>query len=164
VATNACLDAIVRDPRRSALARTSDEAGGSRRLGPAEVTWLQPFPDHLLEPAARRESEPEALVLTQESITLASLTVIQLLTPQQRAALILRDVLDWSAKEAADFLGTSVAAANSALQRARATLRAHLPSRRPEWPPGVEASAAERDLLRKYVDAAERQDLAALDP
>src|SRR5687768_11737687 len=63
VATNACLDAIARDPRRSALARTADEAGGSRRLGPAEVTWLQPFPDHLLEPAARRESEPEALVL-----------------------------------------------------------------------------------------------------
>src|SRR5688572_10317689 len=129
VATNACLDAIARDPRRSALARTADEAGGSRRLGPAEVTWLQPFPDHLLEPAA----------------------------------LILRDVLDWSAKEAADLLGTSVAAANGALQRARATLRAHLPSRRPEWPPGVEASGAERDLLRKYVDAAERQDLAALE-
>jgi RNA polymerase sigma-70 factor, ECF subfamily len=163
VATNACLDAIARDPRRSALARTADEAGAHRRLGPAEVTWLQPFPDHLLEPAARRESEPEALVLTQESIALAFLTVIQLLTPQQRAALILRDVLDWSAKEAADLLGTSVAAANSALQRARATLRTHLPSRKPEWPPGVEASAAERDLLRKYVDAAERQDLAALE-
>jgi RNA polymerase sigma-70 factor (ECF subfamily) len=115
-----------------------------------------------LEPLARRESEPEALILTQESIALAFLTVIQLLPPQQRAALILRDVLDWSAKEAAELLGTSVAAANSALQRARATLRAHLPSRK-EWPPGVDASAAERELLRKYVDAAERQDLAALE-
>ena len=89
--------------------------------------------------------------------------MIQLLTPQQRAALILRDVLGWSAKEAADLLGVSVAAANSALQRARATLRAHLPSRKPEWPSGVEASAAERELLRKYVDAAEQQDLAALE-
>jgi RNA polymerase sigma-70 factor, ECF subfamily len=162
VATNACLDAITRDPRRSALARTAEE-GGSSRFGPAEVTWLQPFPDSLLEPVARRDSDPEAVVLTQESIALAFLTVIQLLTPQQRAALILRDVLDWSAKDAADLLGTSVAAANSALQRARATLRAHLPSRKPEWPPGVEASAAERELLRKYVDAAERQDLAALE-
>jgi RNA polymerase sigma-70 factor (ECF subfamily) len=163
VATNACLDAIARDPDRSALARIADEAGGRASLGPAEVTWLQPFPDRLLEPAARRESEPEGRVLTQEAIALAFLTVIQLLTPQQRAALILRDVLDWSAKEAADLLGTSVAAANSALQRARATLRAHLPSRKPEWPPGVAASAAERELLRKYVDAAERQDLAALE-
>ena len=163
VATNTCLDAIARDPRRSALPRRADEAGGSRRLGPAEVTWLQPFPDHLLDAAARPESEPEALVLTQESIELAFLTVIQLLTPQQRAALILRDLLDWSAKEAADLLGTSVAAANSALQRARATLRAHLPSRKPEWPSGVDASAAERELLRKYVDASEQPDLAAFE-
>jgi RNA polymerase sigma-70 factor (ECF subfamily) len=163
VATNTCLDAIARDPRRSALARTAGEGGGISRLGPAEVTWLQPFPDHVLEGAVRRESEPEARVLTQESIELAFLTVIQLLTPQQRAALILRDVLDWSAKEAADLLGVSVAAANSALQRARTTLRAHLPSRKPEWPSGVAASEAERELLRKYVDAAERQDLAVFE-
>src|SRR5262245_45614812 len=80
VATNTCLDAIARDRRRSALARAAGEGGGSSRLGPADVTWLQPFPDHLLETAARRESEPEALVLTQESIELAFLTVIQLLT------------------------------------------------------------------------------------
>jgi RNA polymerase sigma-70 factor, ECF subfamily len=163
VATNTCLDVIARDARRSALARTSAEEDGGSRLGPAEVTWLQPFPDHLLEAADRRESGPEALVLTQESIGLAFLTVIQLLTPQQRAALILRDVLDWSAREAADLLGVSVAAANSALQRARATLRAHLPSRKPEWPSGVEASAAERELLRKYVAAAEQQDVAAIE-
>ena len=163
VATNTCLDAIARDPRRSALARTAGEGGGSSRLGPAEVTWLQPFPDHLLEAAVRPESEPEALVLTRESIELAFLTVIQLLTPQQRAALILRDVLGWSAKQAADLLEVSVAAANSALQRARATVRAHLPSRKPEWPSGVAASAAERELLRKYVDASEQPDLAAFE-
>jgi RNA polymerase sigma-70 factor (ECF subfamily) len=163
VATNTCLDAIARDARRSALVRTAEEAGGSSRLGPAEVTWLQPFPDHLLEAATRREAEPDALVLTKESIELAFLTVIQLLTPQQRAALILRDVLDWSAKQVADLLGVSVAAANSALQRARTTLGAHLPSRKPEWPVGVEPSAAERELLRRYVDAAEQQDLAAFE-
>src|SRR4030095_14942810 len=75
VATNACLDAIARDPRRSALARAADEPAG--RLGAAEVTWPQPFPDPLREPAGGREAEPEALVLTQESITLAFLTVIQ---------------------------------------------------------------------------------------
>ena len=91
----------------------------------------------------------------------AFLTVIQLLTPQQRAALILRDVLGWSAKETAELLEVSVAAANSALQRARATLRAQLPSRRPEWPTGVNASAAERELLRKYVEASEKADISA---
>lgn len=163
VATNTCLDAIARDRRRSELARTAAEADYSSRLGTAEVTWLQPFPDHLLEAAARPESDPDARVVTQESIELAFLTAIQLLTPGQRAALILRDVLGWSAREAADLLGVSVAAANSALQRARATLQAHLPSRNPEWPPGVEASAAERELLRRYVDATAQPDFAALE-
>ena len=126
VATNACFDAIARDPRRSALAaKSSADAPGAP--GPAEVAWLQPFPDALLEPTAPRDSEPEAVVLTRETIEIAFLTVIQLLTPQQRAALILRDVLGWSAKETAELLEVSVAAANSALQRARATLRTRCP-------------------------------------
>jgi len=163
VATNACLDVIARDRRRAELARSAGEMSGTVQLGPADVTWLQPLPDHLLEAALPRESEPEARVLTLESIGLAFLTVIQLLTPQQRAALILRDVLDWSAKEAADLLGVSVAAANSALQRARATLRARLPPRKQDRPAGAEGSAAERELVRRYVDAAERQDLDAFE-
>ena len=127
------------------------------------MAWLEPFPDVLLEPAAPRDSEPEAVVLTRETIEIAFLTVIQLLTPQQRAVLILRDVLGWSAKETAELLEFSVAAANSALQRARATLRARLPSRKPEWPAGVDATAAERALLRKYVDATEKPDLSAFE-
>ena len=103
VATNACLDVIGRDARRSALAaKSSDEAPGAP-LAPAEVTWLQPIPDAILEPAPR-DSEPETVVLTQETIGLAFLTVIQLLSPQQRAVLILRDVLCWSAKETAELL------------------------------------------------------------
>ena len=164
VATNSCLDAIARDPRRSALAaRTAGEGLAGTPPGPSEVSWLQPFPDVLLEPAAPRDSEPEAVVLTRETIEIAFLTVIQLLTPQQRAALILRDVLGWSAKETAELLELSVAAANSALQRARATLRARLPSRKPEWPAGVDATAAERELLRRYVDATEKPDLSAFE-
>src|SRR4029077_749511 len=88
---------------------------------------------------------------------------IQLLTPQQRAALILCDVLDWSAKDAADLLDLSVPAVNSALQRARVRLRERLPSRKPPWPANVDASAAERDLLKKYVEASESADFRAFE-
>ena len=163
VATNACLDAIGHDARRSALAAKSSAEAPGAALAPAEVTWLQPIPDAILESTAPRDSEPETIVLTQETIGLAFLTVIQLLSPQQRAVLILRDVLDWSAKETAELLDINVAAANSALQRARATLRTKLPSRRPEWPAGVDASTAERELLRKYIEACEKADIGAFE-
>jgi RNA polymerase sigma-70 factor (ECF subfamily) len=163
IATNACLDAIGHDARRSALAAKSSAEAPNAASGSAEVTWLQPIPDAMLEPTASRDSEPETIALTRETIEIAFLTVIQLLTPQQRAVLILRDVLGWSAKETADLLEVSIAAANSALQRARATLHAHLPSRRPEWPAGVDATAAERELLRKLVDASEKADIRAFE-
>ena len=163
VATNACLDAIGHDARRSALAAKSSAEAPGAPLAPAEVTWLQPIPDAILEPTAPRDSEPETVVLTQETIGLAFLTVIQLLSPQQRAVLILCDVLGWSAKETAELLDVSVAAANSALQRARVTLRTKLPSRRPEWPAGTDASAAERELLRRYVEACEKADIGAFE-
>jgi RNA polymerase sigma-70 factor (ECF subfamily) len=161
VATNSCFDAIARDPRRSALAaRTASDAPEGAAPGPSEVAWLQPFPDARLESPAPRDSEPEAVVLSRETIELAFLTMIQLLTPQQRAVLILRDVLGWSAQETAELLETSVAAANSALQRARASLRTRLPKPKREWPSGVDATAAERELLQKYVAACEQPDLA----
>ena len=149
IATNACLDAIARDTRRAVVTEAPNVA---------EITWLQPYPDAQLEPAAPRDAEPDAIMVTKETIELAFLAVIQLLTPQQRAAIILRDVLGWSAKETAELLETSVASANGALQRARATLRKHLPSRKAEWPSGVDASAAERELLRKFVEATEQAD------
>ena len=133
VATNACLDAIAHDKRRAALAASAaaDEGGAGV---PEDVAWLGPIPDSVLEPSTPPARTPEAMTLTRESIELAFLTVIQLLTPQQRAALILCDVLDWSAKDAADLLEISVAAANSALQRARARLRERLPSHKSAWP------------------------------
>lgn len=164
VATNVCLDVIARDERRRALvdkAAAGELPGGVAGLD--QVTWLEPLPDALVEPAARREGEPESVLLTRETIELSFLAVIQLLTPQQRAALILRDVLGWSAKETAELLEVSLAAVNGALQRARATLRERFPSRRPEWPAGVDASAAERHLLARYVAAAEEVNLSELE-
>src|SRR5262249_1280297 len=152
VATNACLDAIARDQRRAVLAAKAAEDDGWAGK-PEDVVWLGPIPNSVLEPTTPPAKTPEAMTLMRETIEIAFLTVIQLLTPQQRAALILCDVLDWSAKDAADLLDLSVPAVNSALQRARVRLRERLPSRKPPWPANVDASAGERDLLKKYVEA-----------
>jgi RNA polymerase sigma-70 factor (ECF subfamily) len=160
VATNACLDAIARDERRAVLAARAaadDDWAGQQE----DVVWLGPIPNSVLEPATPPASTPEAMTLRSETIEIAFLTVIQLLTPQQRAALILCDVLDWSAKDAADLLDLSVPAVNSALQRARARLRERLPSHKPAWPASADASAAERALLKKYVEASEAADFRA---
>ena len=162
VATNACLDAIARDERRAALAARAAADDGSAGT-PEDVVWLGPIPDTVLEPSTPPARTPEAMALMRETIEIAFLTAIQLLTPQQRAALVLCDVLDWSAKDAADLLDISVSAVNSALQRARARLRERLPSRKPAWPASVDASAAERDLLKKYVEAGEAADFRALE-
>jgi len=162
VATNACLDAIARDERRAVLTAKAeaDDAGNGQ---PDDVVWLGPIPNSVLEPATPPASTPEAMTLRSETIEIAFLTVIQLLTPQQRAALILCDVLDWTAKDAADLLDLTVSAVNSALQRARARLRERLPSRKPAWPANADASAAERDLLKKYVEASEAADFRAFE-
>jgi RNA polymerase sigma-70 factor (TIGR02960 family) len=123
----------------------------------AEVPWLQPYPDRLLDESTM---EPGAVAVARETVELTFLAVLQLLPGQQRAVLILRDVLGWSAAETADLLEISVASANSALQRARATLRDKLPEQRSEWSL-PEASEVERDLLRRFIDAHERGDVEA---
>jgi RNA polymerase sigma-70 factor (ECF subfamily) len=153
IATNACIDARQRRPR----VQPHDPAQPL-----AEVPWLQPYPDHLLEGIAPTEEQPEAELVARETIELAFIAAIQLLPPKQRAVLILRDVLGWSAAESASLLDTSVAAANSALQRARAKLQRHLPRRRLEWGKGLEASDEERALLERYMDACDRNDPAAM--
>jgi RNA polymerase sigma-70 factor, ECF subfamily len=164
IATNACLDALAKRPRR-VLPYDVAPAADPSATPPAEadLPWLQPYPDRLLEGIAPSEDEPDAVVVARETIELAFLAAIQHLPPRQRAVLLLRDVLGWSAKDAASLLQTSVAAANSALQRARTTLRKRLPARRLEWSPSSEPSAEERALLQRYMDAQERGDAAALD-
>jgi RNA polymerase sigma-70 factor, ECF subfamily len=147
IATNVCLDHLERHPRRP--------------TGPGEVTWLQPFPDRLLERAAPQDAEPDAAVVARETIELAFLVAVQHLPPRQRAVLMLRDVLGWSAAESAAVLEASVASVNSALQRARATLREHLPQRRSEWSPAGPTDE-ERTVLQRFMDACEHADLPAL--
>ena len=103
----------------------------------------------------------DAVVVTRETIELAFLVALQHLPPTQRAVLIIRDVLGWSARETAALLETTVAAVNSALQRARATLRKRLPERRLE-PAAAEPTEEERVLLERYMEAGERDDLDGL--
>ncbi|HET6285195.1 MAG TPA: RNA polymerase subunit sigma-70 [Amycolatopsis sp.] len=150
IATNACLDAIRKSERRVSSLRSF-----------AEVPWIQPYPDRLLDEIAPPEAEPDALAVARETIELAFLAALQLLPPQQRAVLILRDVLGWRAAETATLLDLSVPAANSALHRGRATLRERLPQRRGEWSAAT-PSEEERALVRRLVDAHDSGDFGTL--
>lgn len=148
IATNGCLDFLdARAPR----VLTADGSGNA----PPHVPWLEPYPDRLM-------GEPEAIAVARETIALAYLVAIQFLPPRQRAVLILTDVLEWSAKETADLLDLSVPSVTSALQRARATLRTHVRSGRPDARPAVDPDERERTLLDRYVEATERGDVKAL--
>lgn len=149
IATNVCLDMRRRSSRRLTSLRSF-----------AEVPWMQPYPDALLDEVAASDDTPDTVIVDRETIELAFLAAMQVLPPRQRAASIVRDVLGWSAIETASLLETSVAAANSALQRARSTMREHLPARRAEWIAG-KPSAEERELLDRFIDAHERCDAAA---
>ena len=148
IATNACLDALARRPRRV--------------LPQSEVPWLQPYPDELLDEVSTTDAGPDDVVVSKETIELAFLVAIQHLSPKQRAVLILRDVLGWSAKDTASLLETSVASVTSALQRARATLKRHLPVRRDDWSAESNPTSGEQALVKRYIEATERLDTDAL--
>jgi RNA polymerase sigma-70 factor (ECF subfamily) len=135
IATNACLDELEKRPRRE----------------------VEPYPDERLQDADTSIADPAARYALHEGMELAFLTAIQRLPGRQRAILILRDVLGWSASETAELLDSTVTAVNSALQRARATIEAEAPAHRVA--PG---RGFQRELLRRYVDAWERADLDAL--
>jgi RNA polymerase sigma-70 factor (ECF subfamily) len=154
VATNACLDTLRRDARRA----TPSGSGASITAMP----WLQPYPDSLLDELATAEPGPEAVAVGRETISLAFLATIQLLPPRQRAVLILRDVVSRPAAEVADVLDMSVPAVNSALQRARATLRGQWPDGRMTWAPPAEPDSGQLRLLQSFIDAHEQADPEAL--
>ena len=127
-----------------------------------EVLWLQPYPDRLLdEVPAGGADDPEAVAVARETIELAYLVAVQHLAPRPRAVLILRDVLGWPAKQVAALLGDSVNSVNSALQRARAGMREHLPAERQDWTGGDE-DARTRDLVRRYTEASVATDIPAI--
>ncbi|MGI5131184.1 RNA polymerase subunit sigma-70 [Pseudonocardia sp. CA-107938] len=151
IATNACLDFLDRRNSRAPVPSTVADAG-------SEVLYLQPYPDRMLP------EDPQESVLARETIELAFIVAVQHLPPRQRAVFILRDVLGWPAAMVADSLGLTVASVTSALQRARTTMREQLPDRRLDWrsPATHELSNDERGVVRAYIDAHERNDLAGL--
>lgn len=156
IATNACLDVLARRPRRVLPDQLGPAGEPDGPIAAADLPWLEPYPDRLLDGAG-----PDDAVVDRETIELAYLAALQHLPPRQRAALVLRDVLGWPAKETAAALETSVASANSALQRARTTLRERLPARRAEWTAG-DPTAEEAALLKRFIAAYENGDPAAV--
>ena len=137
IATNACLDELRRRPRRPQT--------------------VDPYPDELLQESEAPIADPAARYAQREGMELAFLTVIQRLPGRQRAVLIFRDVLGWTAPEVAALLATSVASVNSALQRARGTLDRELPAAAP-----ASSASSERDLLRRYIEVWEQADVDGL--
>jgi RNA polymerase sigma-70 factor (ECF subfamily) len=163
IATNACLDFLRKHPRTPRPYEVAPEMpSGVAVEAPPETPWLQPYPDRLLDAIAPGDAEPDARVVAKETIELAFLVAIQHLPPRQRAVLIMRDVLGWSANETAALLEVSVAAVKSALQRARPTVKQHLPQQRMEWAPAADPTQEERALLQRYIDAHQRADTAAV--
>jgi len=161
IATNACLNVLA--ARASASRVLPDTVGPHTEQMPerepgTDVAWLEPYPDSRLEGIPDGAPAPDARYELRESVHLAFIAAIQLLPPRQRAALLLRDVLGWSASESARLLDSSVAAINSAVQRARATLDEQLPT----GPPRLAAppSSGDRLLLERYVRAWESTDVA----
>src|SRR2546430_586456 len=161
VATNACLNELDRRTRRlppPVYGPPTDSRGTHTPFSP-EILHLQPYPDALLDRRREDAVDPEARSVSRENIELAFLAAIQLLPPRQRAVLLLRDVIGWAASEVAELLDTSVAAVNSALQRARAALARHSPRLEASAPPTGETEAS---ILRRYMLAWERADMDAL--
>ncbi len=153
IATNVCLDALADRTRR---ARPMEEAAGTvddELVQSPRTHWLEPIPDALALPD---HADPAELFTLRQSIRLAFVAALQHLPPKQRAALLLTEVLGWSAAEVAETLDCSVAAINSALQRARSALA----SRDPRQP--AELSDAQARLLERYVDAFQRYDVEEL--
>jgi RNA polymerase sigma-70 factor (TIGR02960 family) len=155
IATNRCLNALRDAGRRPPLDLPFDPPEPTR-VG--EPTWLQPYPDALLEGITDASPGPDARYETRETVELAFIAGLQHLPPRQRAALVLRDVLGFHAAEVADMLDSSADSVKGALKRARATLEQRLPPTDRDRSP-LPDSAAERELVRRFADAFQADDI-----
>ncbi len=161
IATNTSLDLLKKRSPRTLPTATSPAWDPYKPLAEreAEALWLEPFPTSWL---AEATENPEARYSRRESVSLAFLTALQLLPPRQRAILLLSDVLDWRAVEIAHLLEISVAAANSALHRARVMLEKHYPSSQREMAQVDHVDVATNTLLARYLQVWESDDVEGL--
>jgi RNA polymerase sigma-70 factor, ECF subfamily len=159
IATNRSLDALRASRRRPEdLPRMTEMPEPTRR---AEPIWLEPYPDVLFEGIPDDAPGPEARYETKEAIALAFIVGLQHLPPQQRAVLVLRDVLGFRAEEVAEVLDTTATSVNSLLRRARASLQSRLPAAGRERAP-LPNSKLERDVVGSFADAVEAGDIDAM--
>ncbi|MGL5931056.1 MAG: sigma-70 family RNA polymerase sigma factor [Dermatophilaceae bacterium] len=157
IATNVCLTALegrARRPLPTGLGAPAS-SGGDALEQRAEVPWLGPMPDAVLTGTA----DPADVVAERDTIRLAFVAALQHLPPRQRAVLVLREVLRWSAAEVAEATGATVASVNSALQRARATIETVAPTADSTT---QELTVEQRAMLDRYVDAFWRKDVDAI--
>jgi RNA polymerase sigma-70 factor (ECF subfamily) len=163
IATNTCLDVVARRPKR--VLPIDYGPPGDPHAGPGEPlvesVWVEPYPDERMG-VADGLAAPEASVEQRESVELAFIAALQLLPPRQRAVLILREVLGFSAREVAETLETTTASVNSALQRARKTIDDHVPDRSQQETLRSLGDDGIRELVERYVDAWERGDVDAV--
>jgi RNA polymerase sigma-70 factor, ECF subfamily len=159
IATNLCLNTLERAaprvlPQDVVPAVTESTPRAEARASPpqgADVPWLEPYPDELLDLAA---AGADARLIARENVAVAFVAALQHLPPKQRAILLLADVVGWSAAEIAELLDVTVASVTSALQRAHATM--------PARTMGMEVTAEERAVLQRFMDAWESGDASVL--
>ena len=163
IATNACIDAMARRPAR--MLPLDHSPASDPRDGPGapliESIWIEPYPDERMGLAAG-SAAPEARYELRESVELAFVAALQHLPPRQRAVLILREVLGFSAAEVAEQLDSTVASVNSALQRARASIDERLPAESQQAAARSLGDERLREIVDRYVDAWERGDVDAV--
>ena len=161
IATNVCLDAIGRRPRRMLPADQGAPSAPAADPGEplVESVWVEPYPDEDLDPGSER---PEARYEQREAVELAFIAALQHLPARQRAVLILREVLGFSAREVSESLETTVASVNSALQRARKAAAERLPERSQQATLRTLGDDRTRELVEAYIDAWRRGDVDAL--
>jgi RNA polymerase sigma-70 factor (TIGR02960 family) len=160
IATNRCLD-VLRDADRRPPPAPEPQFAPPAPTRMAEPTWLEPYPDALLEGIIDTTPGPGARYETREAIELAFIAALQALPPRQRATLLLRDVLGFHAAEVADMLGSSEDSVKSALKRARSTIE-QLPGAQGRQPAPPPDSDSERELVRRFVDAWVADDIDAV--